>query len=110
LAAAAGVIDVDAAHAETVLAGVADALPIVKAENTSIFAWPETRDPGGMQVATDPVVISDVAATPVRHLLTGQSAIRFDFKTETSASRLLLLCDKNPIGVATPVGRARAMG
>ncbi|UXA60416.1 hypothetical protein M0D46_02315 [Xanthomonas prunicola] len=31
-AAAAGVIDVDAVHAETVLAEVADALPILKAE------------------------------------------------------------------------------
>lgn len=110
-AAAAGVIDVDAVHGETVLAEVADALPVLKAENTSIFAWPETRYLEGTQVATDPVVISDVATTPVRNLLNDESAIRFDFEAETSAARLVLMCDKNPIGMATRVGvRAQWVG
>ncbi|WP_425520815.1 hypothetical protein [Xanthomonas oryzae] len=106
-AAAAGVIDVDAIHGETVLAEVADALPVLKAENTSIFAWPETRYLEGTQVATDPVVITEVAAMPVRNLLQDASAVRFDFKAETSATRLVLLCDETPLGMATRVGGAQ---
>ncbi|MCE4360980.1 hypothetical protein [Xanthomonas hortorum] len=104
-AAAAGVIDADAVYGETVLTEVADALPLLRAEDTSIFAWPETRYLDGTQVAADPVAIADVAATPVRNLLNDAPAIRFDFKAETSASRLVLMCDKTPLGVATRVGR-----
>ncbi|MGK9145644.1 hypothetical protein KXR77_19460 [Xanthomonas euvesicatoria] len=109
-AAAAGVIDVDAIHGETVLAEVADALPVLKAADTSIFAWPETRYLEGTQVPTDPVAIDDVAATPVRNLLKDASAVRFDFKAETSASRLVLVCDETPLGMATRVGGAQWVG
>lgn len=103
-AAAAGVIDPDAVHGETVLAEVVDALPVLKAAQTSIFSWPETRYLYGAQMVADPVAIADVAATPVRNLLNAGSAIRFDFNAETSASRLVLVCDNAPVGVATRLG------
>ncbi|MBB4130373.1 hypothetical protein [Xanthomonas sp. 3075] len=103
-AAAAGVIDVDAVHGETVLAEVADALPVLKAAQTSIFTWPETRYLEGARMAADPVAIANVAATPVRNLLHDGSAMRFDFNAQTPASRMVLMCDNAPVGVATRLG------
>ncbi|RBJ74507.1 hypothetical protein BRN86_07945, partial [Xanthomonas oryzae pv. oryzae] len=82
----------------------------LKVRANQFFAWPETRYLEGKQVATDPVVITEVAAMPVRNLLQDASAVRFDFKAETSVTRLVLLCDETPLGMATRVGRAPWVG
>ncbi|SBV49634.1 putative membrane protein [Xanthomonas bromi] len=103
-AVAAGVIDPDAVHGETVLAEIVDALPVLKAAGTSIFTWPETRYLDGARMAAVPVAIANVAVTPVRNLLNDGSAMRFDFIAQTSASRMVLMCDNAPVGILTRLG------
>ncbi len=104
-AAASGVIDSEADHGESVPSEIADALPVLRKEKTSIFAWAETRFLHGEAVKVAPVAVANVGVSPIRNMLGGEPSIRLAFDADTSASRLILMCEGVPLGMAVRVGQ-----
>ena len=104
-AAAAGVIDPAQVPGENVPAELQAALPAVRAQRVSMFAWPETRYLQGERPAgaASAVAIHAVALSPVDNVLGGQ-AWRIDFSADSAAPRLVLQCGGRPVGLALPVG------
>jgi len=103
-AAAAGVVDPDQTHGESVPGEVQAALPSLRAHGVAMFAWPEARYlQGGATTATSVAVpIGDVSLVAVRNTL-GGSAWRIDFSAQSNAPRLVLQCSGRPVGLAMPL-------
>lgn len=103
-AAAAGVVDPDQTHGESVPAEVQAALPSLRAHGSAMFAWPETVYLQEAQTATTAVAvpIRDVSLVAVRNTL-GGTAWRIDFAAQSRAPRLVLHCAGRPVGLAMPV-------
>lgn len=103
-AAAAGVVDPDQTHGESVPGEVQAALPSLRAHGVAMFAWPEARYlQGGATTATSVAVpIGDVSLVAVRNAL-GGSAWRIDFSAQSNAPRLVLQCSGRPVGLAMPL-------
>lgn len=101
-AAAAGVIDPAQAQGENVPAEMQSALPSLRAAGVAMFAWPETRYLQGRMPAraTEPVALGALSLAPVQNLLDGP-AWRVQFSADSPASRLVLTCDGEPVGLAT---------
>lgn len=109
-AVAAGVVDPAQLHGETVLSELRSALPVVRAQRISMFAWPETRYLQGERagLAGTGVAIGGAALVPVENAL-GGPAWRIDFDADSSAKRLVLQCGERPVGLALRAG-GRWMG
>ena len=103
-AAAAGVVDPDQTHGESVPGEVLAALPSLRAQGASVFAWPEVRYlQGAPTTATGVAVpVSDVSLEAVRNIL-GHPAWRIDFRAQSRAPRLVLQCGGRPVGLAMPL-------
>ena len=104
-AVAAGVVDPAQVHGETVLSEMQSALPVVRAQRISMFAWPETRYLRGERagLAGTGVAIRGAALAPVENAL-GGPAWRIDFDADSSARRLVLQCGERPVGLALRAG------
>ena len=103
-AAAAGVIDPDQTHGENLPDEVQAALPSLRAQGASMFAWPESRylqEPPATSTARS-VALSEVSAVPVSNLL-GGPAWRVEFSAPSRAPRLVLQCEGRPVGLAMPL-------
>ncbi|WP_421681089.1 hypothetical protein [Stenotrophomonas bentonitica] len=103
-AAAAGVVDPDQTHGESVPGEVQAALPSLRAHGSAMFAWPETRYLQGKPTAATAsgVPLSAVSVVAVRNLL-GGPAWRVEFAARSPAPRLVLQCAGRPVGLAMPL-------
>ncbi len=99
-AAASGVVDTGIDLGENVPSEMIDALPILRRQRTSVFAWPETRLLNGESFPVKHVAIERAVVFPVRNEWGGGQAARVQFDSDASAARLVLSCGATPLGVA----------